>query len=650
MNQDTFLYHRNFAKDGDYAYPIPNEVTPGRKPQIDWPGNSSQKKIGVTPGAIVGAIVGAGMAKHKVEKELKENQMRENAFKARHTPTIEGNYYSQAQNVMKNLEVVFTPVSAIYILNNKDNKFTLDTIEVSEMTSDMQNAWKNKNADYFKHLLLTKMFSEMQLAEIGFTKNFIKKQLAVKDQITKNASDTSWLDDIECIDLFERTKIASNFLANSEFGEKIAGAIVNDMEDEDPVQYIDLELDRPLSKYAGVITGIKDSLGLHSDNVSIGKIKKDLENPKLVMSKIKIGFLPERVVFSLNNQLVSTLPLTSMNEEGYVRFQNQDTKYFKNVFVDSVKESLKIQKESKASDDITIEYIEKRASEESELNILNPSDCLLDSNTHPVIIYLFLTVKLGLGWLNYDISIIERIIKAECNLEEIPEATLNKVYTILMANQSDNVYRLPYGFEKAVLSLTSKPVEFLEDQKESIKIQDIAYAIDVLDRVTPYDDIYDNFSDAVLNYICDVLSDQDMYVYNPTSIIGSEKEPIFNSLVNEKLLKAIKGKMTLSSNNKQIDEQVYDNCDFVADNALLILNSIRRHIKDNPDIDISTFQDGTLIDTVMAKRKIIDNPLSNLVKKQVIRNLTLDTVLDIYDNGLQNQLQKFNISMPEGEI
>ena len=52
----------------------------------------------------------------------------------------------------------------------------------------------------------------------------------------------------------------------------------------------------------------------------------------------------------------------------------------------------------------------------------------------------------------------------------------------------------------------------------------------------------------------------------------------------------------------------------------------------------------------MTKRKIADNPLSNIVKKQVIRNLALDSVLDIYDNGLQNQLQKFNISMPEGAI
>lgn len=643
MNENTYLYHRNFANEGDYAFPIPSPVSQGVRPQIDWP-NNNNKKIGVTPGAVVGALVGASLAKHKVEKDLKTKEMRESALKSNQSPSIDGNYYSQVKNIHDNLEVIFTPMSAVFVINNKKNKFTLDTIETSEMTPSMKNAWKSKNSSFFKELLLTKMLSEMQIAEEGFTKSFIKKQLFVDDELNKKANDTSFLDNISNVDLFFRSKIYNSF-GCSEFGEKIASAIADDITLEDDIQYINLEFERPLDKYAGVVTGVKDCLGIHSSVDDLSKIKKRLENPKKIMREIKVGFFPDRVIFTLDNQLISTLPLLGMNEEGYEHFKNQDTKYFRNIFISDVKSSIK---NKKADSMVNIEYIEKTAGQDiSEFQ--SSENCLLQSDTHPVVIYLFLTSKLGLEWLKFDITIIEKIIKSEFNIVEIPDTTLNKIFTILAANQSLSIYTIPYAFEKAVLSLCSKPIEFFDNEKESVKMQDLSFAIDVLDRITPFDDIYDNFSEDVVSYMCDVLSEQDLYCYSPTSIIGSPNEPTFNEILNKHLLKSIKGKMTIDSNGPGIDNEIFEKCDFVFDNTLMLLNSIRRYLIENPNLDISKFNIGDLIDSIIKKRGLSENQLKNIIRTQIIKNLALDNVLDLYNKGLQDQLQKYNILSLKGE-
>jgi len=639
MNEN-YKYNHNFIPNGDYGFPIPDGVTESRRPQIDWP-TSPQKKIGVTPGAIFGAIVGGLMAKNNIEKENEKRVLQENVRRNKEMPRIDGNYYNQVNSVANNLKVVFTPVSAIYTVNNKNKPFTLDTIETNEMNSDMKMAWKNKNEEYFKNLLMSKMYSEMQIAEQGFTKNFVRKQLGIKDSISKDASDTSFLDDISEVDLISLAKKSGEFFIGNDIKEKLASAVVSDMENDSEVEHIDLVLERPFTKYAGFITGIKSSLGLNSSSENIKEIKRKLENPGYVMSNIKVGFFPDRVVFSLENQLVSTLPLISMNEDGYQHFIKQDIKYFKNYFVNNIKNMVK------QSNEVTIESaIEKLA----EVNIAQTSysNCIQSSDTHPVVLYLFITSKLGVDWLTYDIGAIESIIKKEFNVEDIPESNLNKIMTILVANQSESPYTNAYAFEKTILSLSSKSVDFLSSEKDNVKIQDIAFTIDALDRVTPYDDIYDNFSREAVNYICDVLSDQEIYIYNPTSIVGSLTEPMFNQILNEALLKAIKGKMTLSSDDAQLDEEINSKCEYIADNSMIILKSIRRYMADNPNMSANQMINGDLIDVIISK-KSIKQDLSAIIKRQVVLNMALDSALDFYNKTIQNQLSTYNIVRPEGE-
>lgn len=621
-------------------YPIPDPITPAKKPQIDYPKKGNGFRIGVTPGAVVGALVGGAIAKNQVQKSEQQRIINERNIANKELPAIDGNYYKQVENVANNLNIVFTPVSAIYVVKNGKKDFTLDTIETTEMNKDMKSAWKNKDEHYFKSLMMSKMYTEMQIAEQGFAKEFARKQLGIKDMITKDASDTSFIDEMNEVETIEYVKKASSLFKGGDFREKLASSVIDDMERESEEQYINLSLDRPFSKYAGVVSGISSCLGLGTKEEGINLVKKKLENPSYTMKNIKVGFFPDRVIFSLGNQLVSTLPLTAMNEEGYSHFENQDSKYFKNYFAENVKESL-----NKKASVTMVSSIEKIASDDLPLDN-DPASCLRTSDAHPVSIYLILCQRFGMEWLQFDIVIMEDIVKSEFNLDEIPETNLAKISAILMANQSDNVYINAYAFEKAVLSLCSKPVDFLQSQVNDINIQDIVFAIDILDRVTPYDDIYDNFSKETLNYMATVLANKEFYVYSPTNIIGSDLEPAFNETLNELLVRTIKNKMTLNSISKEMDEDIYSKCEYIADNSLGLLKSVRRIMNENAEA--SQINKGDLVDSILSKKGLRED-LVSIIRRQVILNLSLDDVLTTYENTLMAQLEQYNITRPTEE-
>lgn len=632
---NNILYHRNLNSNGQ-AFPFVQE--PGGNDNagdIVINNINERKGIGVTPAAVIGSLIGGALANGVLTRNYIKDQdnrrMAELTKELKNRPKVEGNYYKQVQNVANNLDVAFTPVSAVLRVRNGKDSFTLDTIETSEMNNDMKKAWKNKSSDYFKNLLLGKMYSEMQIAEEAFAKRFIKNHFDMKGIVDKKSYDTSLINNFnlnKCAEVIE--KVAS-FYNDSDIKVKIASANIQDIENVEGNINIGLKLDRPFNKYAGVIGSIKSCIGLNREPSS-EEVKKHLENPKYLMKNIKVGFFPDRVIFTMDNNLVSTLSLTGMNEEGYQNFVNSNEKYFRNLFVENVKENLKMA-------DSELDGIYKIAFEETE-EFTDPKECLVSSGAHPVVIYLFLLKHYGLKWLKFDMSIIEEILKKEFSLEEINDSTLNKILTIMTANQSDSIYTNAYAFEKAVLSLNSKPIDFMLKEKENISIQNIVFAIDVLDRVTMNDDIYDNFSPEVVDYIVDVFSDREMYIYNPTNIVSSPLEPQFKETVNEFLLKKMKIKMTLASDDPEVDKEIENNCEYISDNANAVINAIRRFDNSNSQITYENVKD--LIDSIIIKKSIRED-LAKIVKKQVLTSLALDTVLAIFNNQFESQMTTYGL-------
>lgn len=626
---NSIIYHRNF-KDGQVQpnlYPIPNSA-PGYSRENPLEKRTGGHSIGVTPGAIIGAITGGLAAKGNAEKLIKEQA----AIMSRdmmNNVRVAGSYYDQVKNVIDTLTVMFTPVSVIYTVQNKGDTFTLDTIEVSEMNDYMRIAFKQRDEQYFKDIFVSKMHSEMQIAEQEFARRLLKKQMAVKNMVTKEASETDDVDTMLFTDVITKLSGMCNVFYGDDSLSKIASVIVDDVTNDIDCIKIALELERPFDKYAGVITGIKGSLGVSTKKDKLQDLKEKLSDTGYVVKHINVGFFPDRVIFSLGNQLVSTLPLTSMNDDGYQKFLLQDTKYFKNVFSDTVKESMAIRPSIQMTKTASETLPEKGSAQ----------DCLKTSSVHPVLLYLVLCDRFGLEWLQYDIAAINDIVRTEFDIDDLPEANKNKIMTIMMANQSNTPFENAYAFEKAVLSVCSKPIDFMKKEREFINIQDIVFAIDVLDRVTPYDDIYDNFSLEVFNYIADVLSDKELYIYSPTNIIMSELEPVFAERLNDVLIKSIKKKMSAFSHSPLIDEEIHAKCDLIADNSYLALKNVRRIVEEK-GITIGERMD--VINRVVFSMGVPES-ISEIVKNQIIRNMALDDMLFVFEEQLQMQIKLYGI-------
>lgn len=607
---NNLLYNKEFGLKAPFYIPDdPSKSGESIKQNVIYP----SKRITVTPGAVVSALISASILSESAKKKNVTAPTKQKQ------PDVNGNYYNQIQSIVNNLTVIFTPISVIYSVKNKGKDFTLDTLELSEMTPSMKIEWKNKNEKYFKNILINKIYSEMQIAETGFAREFLKKNAEVEEILTgKEVLGSEYLQDI---DILENAKSAALFYLDEDpTKEKIASTI------SDSIKYhfdIDLTLERPLDKYAGIVSSTLKCFGIGNDNnQSIEKIKKKIENPSYVIKNIQIGFMPDRVIFSLDNQLISTLLIVDMNEDGYSHFIKRDSSYFKNLFTEQVKKNMLEAK------------IEKKASVENE--IIDADTVFNSSSTHPVTLYLMLIKKIGIDALNYDQMVIEDIIKKAFNINSVSEVVMDKIQVILTANQSMSIYTNAYAFEKAVLGLSSKPINFLESQKSDVRFQDIVFAIDVLDRITPFDDIYDNFSKEVINYIADVLSENKIYVYLPTNIIGSPLEPAFNELVNESLTRYFIGKMTLATSDTNMDEQIKLDCEYIADNALIMLKAIRKIItEENPNIS-------GIIDGLLEKKEIKER-FRLMIKQQIVYNLSCDTILRLYENTLQKQVEALNL-------
>lgn len=591
-------------------------------------GNSFMK---VTPGAVLASALGFALGNKKgkqhAERKMQEELNRFNNAK----PVIEGNYYQQAQHVMDNLGVVFTPFGAVYTIRNKDKNVAIDTIETAEMNKAMRTAWENRDGDYFKSLMLSKMYSEMQIAEQGFARKMLEAQgLGDKtaDEIEYEVSEMTDIDRLmKVAELKEYLNCSGR--GTEECFEKMS-SIADVFENLDDVQF-GLKLDRPFEKFAGVLSGIRSSLGLGEKKQTLEEMQKKLSNPSYLKNNLRVGFMPDRVIFVVDDTLVSTLSLMNMNEDGYENFEKSNSKYFKDLFIQQMKKSTN---EKVAFTEI--DHEERMMSAESLSSDVR--EIFAKSSIHPVIYYLLLTQKLSTEWFNYDPMALVKIVESEFNLEEpLSDSALDKILSIQATNKSEAIYTVPHAFEKVVRAFNDKPVDFLEREDEDLDVDDFAFAIDILDRVTPYDDIYDNFSPEVLDYISSALAKKDSRCYLPSYIVGSPLEPKFQEALNNSLLKITNKFTTRDIFDSKAEQQIIEKNGYIHDMSTSIVKAVRRALEDK---DVSP----ALIVAQMVKRVGVPEDLVLMVKREVVKNLATDEVLKLNENKLNAQLIQYNMA------
>lgn len=634
---DVFMEEDNINKIAT-AFDEPVDKMPGPvqssyqpTPKVIDYQKSGSSFMKLTPGAVVasalGFAIGNKKGKQQAERKMQEELNRFNNAK----PVIEGNYYQQAQHVMDNLGVVFTPFGAVYTIRNKDRNVAIDTIETEEMNKAMRTAWENKDGEYFRGLMLSKMYSEMQIAEQGFAKKMLETQGFGDKTADEIEYEISEMTDVDRLMKIAELEEYLNCIGRGteECFEKMS-SIIDCFEELDDVQF-ELKLDRPFEKCAGVLSGVRSSLGLGEKAQTLKEMQKKLGDQSYLQKNLKVGFMPDRVIFVVDNILVSTLTLMNMNEDGYANFEKSNSKYFKDLFVQQMKKSTN---EKVAFTEV--DHEEKISSPESLSTDVR--EVFAKSSIHPVIYYLLLTQKLSTEWFNYDPMALVKIVESEFNLEEpLSDSALDKILSIQAANKSGAIYTVPHAFEKIVRAFNDKPVDFLEREDDDLDVDDFAFAIDVLDRVTPYDDVYDNFSAEVLDYISSALAKKDSRCYLPSYIVGSPLEPKFQELLNNSLLRITNKFTTRDVFDADIEKQITEKNGYIHDMSTSIVKAVRRALEDK---DVNP----ALVVSQMVKKIGVPSDLVLMVKKEVVKNLATDEVLKLNENKLNAQLIQYNMA------
>lgn len=117
--------------------------------------------------SLVGAVAGSATSKNIGDKHMAIaiNEMKNKG--------LSNDHYSNISNLLDDLKVVFTPINVIYSVRGQ----TFDIIGREEMNDEMASAFRKRDGEYYKNLLLNKMNMEMQMAERIFSQRMVQNAI-----------------------------------------------------------------------------------------------------------------------------------------------------------------------------------------------------------------------------------------------------------------------------------------------------------------------------------------------------------------------------------------------------------------------------------------------------------------------------------------
>ena len=181
-----------------------------------------------------------------------------------------------------------------------------------------------------------------------------------------------------------------------------------------------------------------------------------------------VGFLPDRVVYTWNGQIVEQMTLLQMNEDGYKAFREKNREFFIEFFkkhtTDLVKEfaskdkrsipdskpqsdetptfstfiddSNELDKDAASLEDIVDDIVEEEypVIERDSLNIFQ------DPDIHPVAYDVVLTDRYGDDWAHHEMEALIKQLEIDFELRdgisEIPLNKINILHTLASADHS----------------------------------------------------------------------------------------------------------------------------------------------------------------------------------------------------------------------
>lgn len=514
----------------------------------------------IDPASVMGSIAGGYTANHVFNKAKAKADEKERAGRR-----IENNTYSQVESIMRDLKIVFTPINVIYSVNGQ----VFEIVRTDEMNPYMRSAFQKKDADYFRNLLVNKVNMELQLAEQAFAQRLLSA--GGYNQTAKQAS-------------YSAKQEAFVKLAEEEMEDLVKTANAN-LPDTKLKMNISFDSLRPFSKNdfffnpnsLSKVAGIFDIFDTeNSDDISLHRLNKE----------VNVGFLPDRVVYTWNGQLIEQMTLLQMNEDGYKAFQEKDKQFFIDFFRKYTKESTEalskpqqkkaipprddvpsprfetfnedlkeeMDKDAASLEDIVEDLVEEEfpVIERERINLFQ------DPDIHPVTYDYVLNDRYGENWATHEFEAILKQIEIDFELRDgISENPLNKLSILHAISSPDHaMYQAPLTFEKFIRGVNSKDIIF-EEFQGNLSFEEIMFGLEVA-KSYDGDEVFLEFHDNIAPYIAEELMNNGVrfvsqQLYDESN--PSEKD-FFNS-INGFLLRKWKDRDAQGILDEEAIEQQY---------------------------------------------------------------------------------------------
>ena len=568
--------------------------------------------------AILGTLVGINTTKNLNEEEDSRRNLRERAMQTNSVPEIERNmfskdYYTQIYNIEKNMKPTFSPFGVLYMMNFKGRNITLDNIDTSEMNPEMKKAWAEHDEGYYKRLFMNKIVSEVQLVEQMFAKRMVQNFDSMNQRFGVKQASYNGDNIVDMLDGMCRIKD----IYTEDNKSRIIEVLSSSINVPDEVVQIECKLNRPIDKYAGVMNKALDFLTMDSSTKQLKSIARDLANTKN-LSEAEVEFLPDRVVFIKNNIVITQLPTMQMNEIGYEHFREKDTNYFKQEFLKNMSRNV-----------AEIRSINSNAMNKKAVELIKREDIFGRSDIDPKVYFLLLNKELGAEWLTYDPEVLVAEIEDHFHLDKaIVDVALNKSFTIQMINRSTEPYRNALVFEKCIRAFSDKSVEFDEWQL-NIESKELMYSLMRMNDLTEFDNISDNFSHEIVEYMATILYNNGIRnLIDTTGDVRNSLTDDFYEMVNAELLEKWNlAVMSPKSENKMIEDNIA-----IATISNKLYNSI-----DNITA-IGGEKIDQAIDKLSAKNKLSEF-VTNCIKQTIKQNAIIDAFCTMKNLELEDQIK-----------
>jgi len=580
--------------------------------------------ITINPATIIGNTLGGLVGSSISGKIRAKNQLRQSLEESGPVISMGRDHVEEVQNISNNIEIIFTPMSTLYMVKLGTRTVTLDTINTEEMDDEMYDAWRRRDAQYYKNLMLNKMMSEMQLVEQMYARRLLQKKMDLENAIKKKASDDFEPEETDSeLGINEFFSGIVSLKEACEKNSKITEFLMKDADNEDEM-LLSWGLDRPIAKYAGALSGAMHFFGMDTSAQKIKDIQSKFLNQDYLSKHLKIVFMPDRVMFVVDDITMTQISSLDMNEEGIKNFREQNQTYFRAMFMQQAKKGIAELKPKMV--------IRKKASLSGDI-----SEIFKTTEVHPMI-YAKVLDKKYKNWTSYDPEVLISEIERDFAIEDtgVNDLVLNKILTIQALRKSAMMFSDPLYFEKCVRSLTDKPVDFERWQPDNTG-EEIMWTLQMMDSLTPGQDIFDNLSEDVEDYIIMCLVNQEYRtMLVKQSIINSEYERQFFETLNDDLLL----EWNKMGCEKAISDAEVDAVTGTNESVIEVSKKVLQIIRQNSKID---FADVGYIVQQAGDKAGLTQIIINAVKKNVRLNLGVDMMIDMNDSELHEQTQLYNL-------